>query len=260
MMQVIYTDDSDCLRGTNIRQTSVANVFLIASANNMKENNANVKLLFDAVQLETLVDKFPNIVMCHDMKMQQSILGLQSNAARFCLVQNLFSQSTAHSRPFAERTVDDILTSYTQYTSKLEANLLQFQQHPTPKQRRPKPVANSDFQSVCSPMINFFHSYRRPLHLTIVPCPLHLNLGVMCWLLAKLDAISPQMLLKFLYTVGIGADTKYGGTSFTGNDCRRCANQVFHLYDMLPSDDFELSEKSSANKQRYVEFQVRTAR
>ncbi len=117
MMQPLYYGDERKISG--VLETSVYNVFLIASASECVENIASTALLFNSLDLEQLDRDFPSakIVFVCDMKMQNNLLGLGPCSCRFPMALTLYSQNPLYSDENRLRTVRTIIDDANAYAA-----------------------------------------------------------------------------------------------------------------------------------------------
>ncbi len=247
MMQPLYYGDERKICG--VVETSVYNVFLIASASQCVENIASTALLFNSLDLEQLDKDFPSakIVFVCDMKMQNNLLGLGPCSCRYPMALTLFSQNPLYSDEYRLRTVRMIVDDVREYeTAKREEEAEQLRAEAAGNERRRKKVSDSSFHSVRSEPIKYLVWKDPSLRDVILHCPLHYNIGMAGYCAAKLNNIRPDLLLQFFYKARLRSEDKRSGLTMTGNESRNFFRRADILMQLLPaSQRVELSVRQT---------------
>ena len=125
--------------------------------------------------------------------------------------------------------------------------------------KRPQQINYTLYGNVSGPMVTVLTQINRPIHLMLTHSPLHHMLGILAWLVAKMNVLSPTFTLRFLYDVGVSTEDHRGGLTFNGNACCNILNRAWMGYQLLlGNDDFrdELNVRSLNFMKTFIKNKV----
>lgn len=232
MIQILFTDDplltelpEETRReyadeNNGYLDSGVNGVYIVVLIPGCDETFASVRFMFNSLNFEDVCETFPNaqIVLPVDMKMQNKTCGIQGHSARYPLVYNHWSQRAEYSKPDEIRTAQTISDSN-------KARLNSKDDNP----------------------INFHSVAEYPIHLlsilpeknliqVLVPCQLHLLLGITKSLVTFLQILDRELLDNWLFTIKVKRDPRHGpdSTDFKGNECRKIIHSTDQLEMLIP--------------------------